>query len=289
MDEVSAGFRAGRVRSEAEGRPHEIAYVEWGDPASPRAVVCVHGLTRQGRDFDFLARRLVADGFRVVCPDVAGRGLSDRLPRADLYGVPQYVADMTALMAGLGLDEVDWVGTSMGGLIGMAIAAMPGTPIRRLVLNDVGPFLPAEAIHAIGRNVLGNPPLHETFEDAEARLRLVYRTFGDLGDAGWRHIAEHSFVETPQGWRPHYDPAIGEAFRSEIADVSLWPLWDAISRPTLVLRGASSDLLPRETADEMTRRGPKARVVEIPGCGHAPALFAEDQIAVVAGWLGAAA
>lgn len=285
MGEAEPAFRTGRVRSAADGVAHEIAYLDWGDPASSRVVVCVHGLTRQGRDFDFLARALASKGWRVVCPDVAGRGLSDRLPRAELYGVPQYAADMTALVSALGLGRIDWVGTSMGGLIGMALAAAPTTPIGRLVLNDIGPFLPAQAVRAIGDNVLGSAASYPTFEAAEARLRQVYRSFGPLTDAEWRHIAVHSFVEAEGGWRPHYDPAIGDAFRGEIADVSLWELWDAISLPTLVLRGAESELLLRETADEMARRGPRAEIVEVAGCGHAPALFDADQISVVADWL----
>jgi pimeloyl-ACP methyl ester carboxylesterase len=263
---------------------HRVAYVEWGERAAPRTLVCAHGLTRNGRDFDRLATAL-ADAFRVVCPDVVGRGRSDWLTQAEGYGYPQYLADMAALIARLDVLEVDWVGTSMGGLIGMMLAAQPNTPIRRLVLNDVGPFLPKAALERIAGYV-GQDPRFETLEALEAYLRRVHAPFGPLPDAAWRHLAEHGHRRLPDGgFGLAYDPAIGAAFRQGVQDVDLWSVWDAVRCPVLVLRGAESDLLSAETAAEMERRGPRARVVTFPGIGHAPALVAEDQIAVVRGWL----
>lgn len=261
---------------------HRMAYTQWGRDDAGRTVVCAHGLTRNGRDFDVLALAL-AEGRRVVCPDVVGRGRSDWLARPDLYGYPQYLADMTVLLARLDVDAqgVDWVGTSMGGLIGLFLAAQPKSPIRRLVVNDVGPFVPKAALERIGGYV-GKDPVFEDIAALESYLRFVLMGFGSLGDAQWRHLAEHSARSRPDGrYGLAYDPAIGGAFQGELTDVDLWPLWDAVRCPVLVLRGGESDLLLPETAAEMTTRGPKARVVEFPHVGHAPALMDEGQIAVV--------
>ena len=258
-----------------------------GGPADgARTAVCVHGLTRNGRDFDWLARALVGAGYRVACPDVVGRGKSAWLTDPAGYGYPLYLADSAILLAHLGAKSVDWIGTSMGGLMGMMLAAQPGSPIRRLVVNDVGPFIPAAALERIGDYVGGDPHFPD-MAAAEAYFRKVAAPFGDLSDAQWRHMAEHSVVPAAVGgYRLAYDPAIGAPFQdSDIGDVALWELWDLIDCPVLVLRGAESDLLLPETAAEMSRRGPKARVVEIPGCGHAPALMADDQIATLLDWL----
>jgi pimeloyl-ACP methyl ester carboxylesterase len=264
---------------------HRLAYAEWGDPRNPRALVCVHGLTRNGRDFDPLAQTLAAD-YLIACPDVAGRGRSDWLAVKSDYGYPQYAADMAALIARLGVEEIDWVGTSMGGLIGMMLAAMPNTPIRRMVLNDVGPFIPRAALERIGSYVGADPHFADQAA-ADAYIRETAAPFGRLSDAEWHHLTIHSIREDPAGgWRLRYDPAIAEPFRiPEIKDVDLWPIWDAIRCPVLVLRGLNSDLLLPETMAEMTKRGPKARAVEFPGCGHAPALMAPEQIAVIRDYL----
>jgi len=259
---------------------HRIHYTEWG--AGP-VVLCVHGLTRNGRDFDRLAASL--SGRRVVCPDVVGRGRSDWIDPAG-YGYPQYLADMTALVARLGVDELDWVGTSMGGLIGMMLAAQPNSPVRRLVLNDIGPFVPKAGLERLAGYV-GADPSFADLGEVEAYLRRVHAPFGPLADADWRHLAEHGHRRCSDGrLRLHYDPAIGKPFRDgTLADVDLWQLWDRIACPVLVLRGARSDLLLPATAAEMARRGPLARVVELPGIGHAPVLMSADQIAIVADWL----
>jgi pimeloyl-ACP methyl ester carboxylesterase len=263
---------------------HRIAYYEWGDVANPRVVVCVHGLTRNGRDFDYLAQTL-APQFRVLCPDVAGRGSSEWLSHKADYGYPLYLSDMAALIARTGAERVDWVGTSMGGLIGMMLAAQPGSPIRRLLVNDVGPFIPKAALERLAAYV-GKAPRFATLDEFERYLRTVMAPFGPLTDQQWRHLAEHSSRHYDDGsFGMGYDPAIGDAFAGELRDVVLWPVWDAISCATLVLRGKESDLLMPGTAEEMTRRGPKARLVEFDRIGHAPALMAEDQIAVVRDFL----
>lgn len=261
-----------------------LHYTEWGDPAAPRAVVCVHGLTRNARDFDVLARDLAARGARVVCVDVAGRGGSDRLADPALYRVDVYAGHLARLLGLLSLSRVAWVGTSMGGLIGMALAAAAGerSPIERLVLNDIGPFVPKEAIEPI-RAYLGLDLLFPDMAALEAHLRQIHAPFGPLTDEQWAHLAAHSArPEGEAGFRLHYDPAIrGPMADGPPADIEIWPLYDAIACPTLVIRGAESTLLTAATAEEMTRRGPRARVVTFPGVGHAPALMAEDQIAAV--------
>jgi pimeloyl-ACP methyl ester carboxylesterase len=272
-----------------------MAYREWGDPIAARVVICVHGLTRNGRDFDTLAVSLAVAGCRVVCPDVVGRGDSGWLADPAGYGFPQYVADMTLLLAHLEVEAVDWVGTSMGGLIGMMLAAQPGTLLGRLVLNDVGPFLPKAALERIAGYV-GHDPRFADRAAAEAYLREIHGGFGALADHEWRHLTETSVVvaesggegggQAAQALRLHYDPGIGAGFRTRpVEDVDLWAVWDRITVPSLVLRGADSGLLLPETAAEMTRRGPRAELVEIADCGHAPALMDPSQVALVRDWL----
>jgi len=258
-----------------------MAYLEWGDPRNRDVLVCVHGLTRSSRDFDSLARAL-CDHYRVVCPDVAGRGDSERLADPMLYVVPQYTADMVTLIARLDADAVDWVGTSLGGLIGMALASQSGNPVRRLVLNDCGPVIARVALERIAAYV-GLTPLFPTLADAEKYVRTISATFGAHSDAEWRALTESWVRKVENGWRPHYDPRIADAFKATLPpeDLEFWPVYDAVRCPTLVLRGAQSDLLARKTAEEMTRRGPKARLVEFAEVGHAPTLMHADQIAAV--------
>ena len=266
---------------------HRMAYVEWGDPRNRDVLVCVHGLTRSGRDFDDLARALCGR-FRVVCPDLAGRGDSDRLADPMLYGVPQYVADMVTLIARLDCEALDWVGTSLGGLVGMALAAQPGNPIRKLVLNDAGPVVSRVSLQRIAAYV-GVVPKFPTLEKAEEYVRTISAPFGPHDDAQWRRLTEHWVRQLPDGsWRPHYDARMAAAFRAgmpEEGDLELWSIYDAIRCPTLVLRGELSDLLSRETAAGMAKRGPKAGVVEIAGVGHAPSLMHAGQIALVRDFL----
>lgn len=278
-------MREGKVNCLSSAGFHQMAYVEWGDAANPRVLVCVHGLTRSGRDFDFLAQALAAD-YRVICPDIAGRGKSDWLRDKSLYAVPQYCADMTTLLARLGVNQVDWLGTSMGGLIGMSIAALPGNPIRRLVLNDVGPVITAASLARIGE-YLGKPPRFDSMADAEGYIRQVSAPFGQLTDTQWRHLTVHVVRSAADGKiELAYDPGIALAYGQAQQlnggrDIGLWPLYDAITCPTLLLRGALSDLLTRETAQLMTQRGPHAELIEIPDTGHAPALMDQGQIAIV--------
>ena len=269
---------------------HRMHYTEWGDPHNPRVLVCVHGLTRCGRDFDFLAQRLAAD-YRVVCPDVVGRGLSDWLRDPLHYAIPQYANDMVALLARLNVDAVDWLGTSMGGMIGMALAAQPGTPVRKLILNDVGPVIAAGALQRIG-DYLATPPDFASIEEAEAYIRLVAAPFGNLGDAQWRHLTENVIKSTPAGrLMLRYDPGIAAPFKAAMAaqgegkDVELWPLYDAVACPTLVIRGETSDLLKRGTVDAMRERGPRAQSVEVQGVGHAPMFMDEAQVRLVSEFL----
>jgi pimeloyl-ACP methyl ester carboxylesterase len=264
---------------------HRIVYTEWGASGDRPPVVCVHGLVRNGRDFDALAGALAGDR-RVACPDVVGRGRSDWLPNPALYGYPQYCADMTALIARLGAEQVDWIGTSMGGLIGMMLAAQPKTPIRRLVMNDVGPYVTKAALERIAGYVTSHPSFPD-LDALEAYLREIYAPFGPLTDAQWRHLAEHGRRHREDGTLGlAWDPALGNVFRDqEIEDVDMWPVWDRIRCRVLVLRGAESDVLTAGTAEEMTRRGPLATLLTFPGIGHAPPLMAGDQIAVVRDWL----
>lgn len=280
-------MRQGTVQCLSPAGFHDMAYVEWGDPDNPRVLVCVHGLTRSGRDFDFLAQAM-ADQYRVVCPDVVGRGRSAWLRDKRHYAIPQYCSDMVCLLARLDAQTVHWLGTSMGGLIGMALAAQEGAPISRLVLNDVGPVVTAASIARIGE-FLGRAPRFATVEAAEAFVRFVSAPFGDLTDAQWRHLTVHTLRPLADGgYAMAYDPGIAEPFRQDMdtgKDVELWPLYDLVKCPTLLVRGAQSDLLTVDTARQMSERGPRARLVEIPGVGHAPMLMAADQIGIVRDFL----
>lgn len=262
-----------------------LAYCEWDGPPGAPVVVCVHGLTGNGRDFDTLAEAL-ADRFRVVCPDLPGRGASDWLDDGADYSFPFYLAVTAALFARLDVASVDWVGTSMGGLIGMLFAGLQGAPARRLILNDIGPLLPKEGLERIGRMV-GRDPAFSNRDELERYVRQAHAGFGPLSDAQWRHIAAHSGRTRSDGRLGlAYDPKIGEPFRGGgLQDIDFWPFYDALRCPTLVLRGANSDLLRREDAAAMAQRGPSARVVEFAGIGHAPALMAPDQIAAVRDFL----
>lgn len=280
-------FRKGRVLSIARQHFHHISYLEWGDPRTDQVVLCVHGLSRQARDFDALAIALAGRGYRVICPDLVGRGQSGRLMQPDDYALPQYAVDMTMLLARIGAAHVDWIGTSLGGLTGMIVAGMKDSPIRRLVINDIGPFLPYAALRRLGDNVRKAPRHFEDLKSAEAYFREALAPFGALTDEQWRHLTLHSLVKQPDGgFVQHYDEGIGEAFRpGRVYNVSLWNYWDAIQCPTLVLRGTESDLLLADTAAEMVSRKPDTTLVEIPECGHAPALLDPGQIKIVTDWM----
>jgi pimeloyl-ACP methyl ester carboxylesterase len=267
---------------------HEVAYVDWGPLDAAVPVVCVHGLSRQGRDFDYLAADLAASGRRVICPDLVGRGRSGRLRNHTEYALPQYCADINALLAGLGAEQVDWVGTSLGGLIGIVLAGLPGSPIRRVVVNDIGPFLPWEGLARIGSYLSAMPADFHDLGEAEAYFREVLAPFGDLPDEHWIHITRHSVAWHPS--RERYvmlcDPQIVRAFRNPWHySVDIWKYWMAIEAPIFVIRGADSDLLPADLAGEMVRRNSRAKVDTIEGCGHAPPLMNLEQIRSVANFL----
>ena len=288
---------------------HRMAYSEWGDPGNDRVLLCVHGLTRTGRDFDHLARRL-AGHFRVVCPDVVGRGRSDWLATPALYTVAQYVSDMVTLVARLRPASLAWVGTSMGGLIGLALAgalayaramraARPhagGWPadrdirLDRMVLNDVGPRLDPAALGRIGQYV-GQPAEFESFAQAVQAVREVSATFGPHSDAQWEELARHVYVERDGRWVKHYDLNLALPLASQAAEAYstgeqiLWRSYEALDCPILIVRGAQSDLLAEATAAEMLARNPRARLHEVPGVGHAPTLMDAAQIDPVADFL----
>ena len=272
---------------------HRMAYWEWGERDNPRVVVCVHGLSRQGRDFDTLAQDLASD-CRVICPDVVGRGRSDWLADPMGYGIPTYVSDMVTLVARLGVLQVDWVGTSMGGLIGLALAALPQTPVRRLVLNDVGPVVEPAFVQRLS-TYLGLPAHWVTVEEAADALQLISAGFGPHSREQWLALTRPQLVPDTHngvaGFKPHYDPAIAVAVRAMTPEIAaagqamLWHLYDRIACPTLLLRGAESDLLSPATTQAMATRGPNPIVHEFAGVGHAPTLVQADQRAVVRGFL----
>jgi len=275
-------FRRRRVQCASPTGLHRVAYFEWGDPRNERVVVCVHGLSRCARDFDALALALAGD-FRVVAVDLPGRGESDWLRQPLEYVVPTYVNDLVTLIARLDVESVSWVGTSLGAVTGMIIAAQPESPIRRFVVNDAGPVIAAVALERIG-TYLGKAPTFTSLAEAEAYVRAVSATFGPHTDAQWRTLTEHVVRPRPDGgFRMHYDPKIAEPYNAQrpFKDTDLWAVWDAITAPTLLLRGAESDLLTREVALEMARRGPRATLVEFEGVGHAPTLLAANQIAPI--------
>ncbi len=251
---------------------HRLAYAEFPGPVEGQLTICVHGLSRNGRDFDVLAERLSSRG-TVLAPDMPGRGRSEWLSDPADYAYPLYIADVAALIARSGASSIDYVGTSMGGIIGMYLAAQKNTPIRRLVLNDIGPLVPKAALERIGAYV-GQVPEFDDLESREAYLRVVQAGIGPLSDAEWRHLAAHSNRRLDNGKLAlAYDPAIAQPFIAAQADVVMWPLYDLIAVPTLVIRGAHSDTLLAETAEEMTRRGPKAALHVVPETAHAPALM----------------
>lgn len=264
-----------------------IGITEWGPRNADQVVVCVHGLTRNARDFDFLARRLASRGMRVVVPDLPGRGRSEWMQNGADYATPLYLAVMAAVIARTGADEVDWIGTSLGGHIGMEMAALPAAPIRRLVLNDFGARIAGSALQRIGA-YLKIKRHFDSVDAVEAHLRTVHEPFGHLTDAQWRHLAEHSAVKTGEGeYRQHFDPGIARAFSWPLmVDIALWDVWEKVACPTLILRGEDSDLLHASTVRDMVRRGAAGkkgwvRAIEVRDCGHAPALMNDAQISVI--------
>ncbi len=312
---MSGTFRRESFLSLSTGGFHRIAYLDWGKPAAGQVVVCVHGLSRNSRDFDYLAREL-ANHCRVACMDVVGRGDSEWLADKSEYSFSTYLTDAAMLIARItapaapnffgtfrgrarlaaGPAQIDWVGTSMGGLIGMLLAAKRGSPIRRLVLNDVGPFISWGSLYRL-KGYVGSERAFRDPAEVERYLREACAQFGPLTDEQWRHLAEHGATLHDGAYRLRYDPAIGAGMRAGqpdaefplgpnfLAGIDLWGIWDEVRCPTLVLRGAESEVLSHETVRQMRERRPDVEVIELPGIGHAPALMSDDQIAAVRDFL----
>jgi pimeloyl-ACP methyl ester carboxylesterase len=261
---------------------HGLHALDWGRRSARRVLVCAHGYSGNAHDFDFLARELARDT-RVICPDVAGRGASDRLPSPFAYHFTQFLADFRALLAHIDADQVDWVGTSMGGLLGLLLAAEPKSPIRSLVMNDVGAFLPTDALMRIARN-LRAPARFATLAEVEAHLRHTHRDWGEIDDVQWAHLVRHGARRVEGGWQLHYDPQIAQVFGPLplVSGLHFWSAWHRARCPVLLVRGERSEVFPRWVAATMLDVKPQAELVEVAGAGHAPALMSRDEIAMVA-------
>lgn len=268
---------------------HRTTVYEWGDTDNPDILVCVHGLTRNGRDFDFLAERL-SDTYRILSPDIVGRGKSERLQDPMDYTYPQYMADLLVMLQALDVPACNWVGTSMGGILGMMIATFHPDKIQRLILNDIGAVVAKQGLDRIASyaGITMDFPDRQTAEEA---LRRIFTPFGVNGDAQWAHLFEYTLKQNAQGgFSFTYDPDITAPFKAEtknyqeVKAVELWPLWKGIHCPVLVIRGAESDILLRETVEEMRKLHPQTTVTEIAGVGHAPTLFEPEQIDIIQNW-----
>ena len=263
---------------------HRVVYYDWGRLDNPDVVICVHGIGRNGRDFDVLAEAL-APTHHVLAIDMPGRGKSEWLRDPMDYATPVYLGTLTALIAASGAEHVAWIGTSMGALLGIVAAAQPGTPVKRLVVNDAGPVIEPVALARIAQ-YFGTDPAFASYPELAAYVRQISASFGALTDAQWEHVIRTNARQRPDGsWGVGYDPAIAIPFRAQSSPDDLWPMWDAITCPTLVLRGAQSDLLSKATAMAMAARGPRARVAEFADVGHPPMLLAADQVATVVEFL----
>lgn len=267
---------------------HRINYLEWGNAdkfKTMETLVCVHGLTRNARDFDYFAERMCKK-YRVVCPDVVGRGESDHV-NEDGYNYLQYNSDMNALLSRLDVTEVNWVGTSMGGIIGMILASVPQSPIRKLVVNDIGPEVSRSALMGIAEYIGRNDDF-ATIDDVEQYLRTIYSEFAPMSDEDWAHMAHYSSRRTRTGtFRLKVDNRVGDAFRDSISyfNVDMWETWESITCPVLVLRGKDSSFLSEDTAERMLTRGPETTLIEIENTGHTPTLRNEEQVKMIADWL----
>ena len=272
-------MREGQVRCLDPHGFHFVRYTEWGDAKNPRVLLCVHGLTRNARDFDFIAERL-SDAYRVVCVDVVGRGRSDWLRDPSDYTYAVYCGDIATLIASLHVETVDWLGTSMGGIIGMIMASLQGTPVRRLAMNDVGLLIPGASLVRIGEYV-GREATYDSLDALESAMRGV-SPFGNLDAGQWRHLALHVARQEESGrWKFRYDPGIGKNFHAAApADIDLRPFWNGVRGPVLVIRGENSDLLLKETLEEMGKR-PHTETHVVPDTGHAPMLMDDSQVGVV--------
>lgn len=268
---------------------HTLHYTEWGRRNAARVVVCAHGYSGNARDFDVLARELSADA-RVICIDVAGRGESDWLPSPMSYHFGQFLSDINGLISHLGVKKVEWVGTSMGGLLGMLLASQPGSPVRRLVMNDIGAFVPLDALQAIARN-LQAPARFDSLEEVEAHLRRTHASWGEITDEQFRALTVHGSRREGEGFRLHYDPQITRLLRPFplAPGIFMWDAWYRVRCPVLLLRGETSTIFPQAVAQAMLDAKPAATLIEIAGCGHVPSLMTQSQVAIVGNFLRAKA
>lgn len=269
---------------------HKIAYTEWGNPHNHKVVMCVHGLSRNSRDFDYLAAKL-ADHYRVICVDVVGRGMSDWLPDPKFYTYSTYVSDIKKLILHLNIKKLDWVGTSMGSIIGMTIDSQEPGLIGKMVLNDIGPFIPEKSLKRIAE-YLKTLSEFDNINDARDAMRLKLSSFGITKDEHWQHIFDYGIVERNGKYYFSYDPRVIKTDAESIAnikDVDLWEMWKGVTSPILLIRGELSEVLQRETAMQMiaSRKpdGHSVEFVELPNIGHVPALMENEQINIIKDWL----
>lgn len=267
--------------------PHKMAYTEWGNPNNSNVLICVHGLTRNSRDFDFLAEVLATD-YRVICPDIVGRGKSDWLTSAEGYIYDTYINDILTLLEYLKIDKVDWIGTSMGGLIGMFLNLKYPSIIKKFVINDVGAFIPSDSLRKIAKYVIFGQRNFANFTEVLIHVKENYAGFGNLNDEQWEHLAKHTVILTENGeYILHYDPNISYVVRSfpNINDVDLWAIWQEIKCQTLLIHGENSELLSLETITKMLAIKPDLNVIHIPETAHAPSLMTLNQINLIKNWL----
>jgi pimeloyl-ACP methyl ester carboxylesterase len=279
--------RFGALRCLSMSGFHRIAYADWGPEDAAETVVCVHGLTRQGRDFDYLAGSLASAGYRVVCPDLVGRGGSGWMPHVLDYVFPQYCADMAAFLGTLRSAKIHWVGSSLGGLIGIVLASMPDSPIATLVVNDIGPEVPTCAAARIGVRVNSAPMTFASLEQAEHYNRRAFAASGDLNDAQWQHFTLHGVREDRQaGYVAHLDPKVITAYNWLFYyQMTLWNYWDRLGIPILTIHGEESDFMPAHLVTAMKRRAPQLRSFPVAGVGHMPMLMSYEEIAAVRAFL----
>jgi len=279
--------RTGEVRSQTiPGHSHMVRWTEWGNPENPKILLCAHGLSRNARDFDYLARAM-APRYRVICPDYPGRGQSEWLANAGYYNNEQYLRDTLAILDSLQFKQLDWVGTSMGGLIGMAAASLADNPINKMVINDVGPFIPGAALNLIG-DYLGIHPVFSDQGEAIDYFKTVYASFGALEHQHYEHFVAHGIrpADSGTGYVLNYDPAIIDEFvAAKLGDIDIWHIWDSITIPLLILRGKNSSLLLPQTVEQMKHRHGNAESIEFDDCAHAPSLMVDEQIQAIDSWL----
>jgi pimeloyl-ACP methyl ester carboxylesterase len=264
---------------------HKISYLEWGDESNPEVLICVHGLTRNAHDFDYLARK-VQKKYRIACPDLIGHGKSDYIGHSEAYTFTQYMNDMVSFLSRINAKKIHWLGTSIGGIVGMMLAAQPGSPIKSLILNDVGMIVPSMSLHRVGTYARNNKGF-ASFDAAKSYFQTVLAPNGILGEQKWNHVTKHgTYIDEKGELYLAYDPTIGQIFVNQaVPTLHLETYWQGIKCPILVLRGEYSDFLPPEIIRKMLYFQPNAKIITIPDCGHAPSLMEPQQIQYVEDWL----